>query len=202
MNNVMLIGKPAIAMAVLIGLAGCTGYVKKADFDATVAELRANDQKQQKEIDDLAAQMQQRFSEYDAKIAAMAGRIRVDTIAHFGFNDATLSEQDKPLLDDFAKTIAKSAPEALVTVEGFADPAGSRGYNMRLGQKRAEAVRDYLVSTGGLSADRVRAVSYGEATNRQVLKGESGENGQPNRRVNLVVDFAGASNAPAAPAAP
>jgi peptidoglycan-associated lipoprotein len=196
MKNSMLLGKTSLAIAVVIGLAACSGYVKKTDFDATVAELRASDQKQQKEIDDLAAQMQQRFADYDAKIAAMAGRIRVDTIAHFGFNQSTLSEQDKPLLDDFAKTIAKSAPEALVTVEGFADPAGSRGYNMKLGRQRADAVRDYLVSTGGLSADRVRTVSYGEAANRQVLKGESGDAGEPNRRVNLVIDFAGAPKAP------
>lgn len=192
MNNIMLTGKTTLAMAALIGLAGCTSYVKKVDYDAAIAELRSNDQKQQKEIDDLAAQMQQKFADYDAKIAAMAGRIRVDTIAHFAFNDATVSEQDKPVLDEFAKAVAASAPGALITVEGFADPAGSRSYNMSLGMRRAEAVRDYLVSTGGLSADRVRAVSYGEATNRQVNKGESGDNGEPNRRVNLVVDFAGA----------
>jgi peptidoglycan-associated lipoprotein len=196
MKNPTFLAKTSMAIAVVIGLAACTGYVKKADFDATVAELRASDQKQQKEIDDLAAQMQQRFADYDAKIAAMAGRIRIDTIAHFGFNESTLNEQDKPLLDDFAKTIAKSAPDALVTVEGFADPAGSRGYNMKLGRQRADAVRDYLTSTGGLSADRVRTVSYGEAENRQVLKGESGEGAEPNRRVNLVVDFASGPKAP------
>src|ERR1700754_410148 len=184
MKNSTFLCKSSLAFAVVLGLGACSGYVKKTEFDAAVTELRANDQKQQKEIDDLAAQMQQRFADYDAKIAAMAGRIRIDTIAHFGTNESTLSEQDKPLLDEFAKTIAKNAPDAVVTVEGFADPAGSRGYNMKLGHQRADAVRDYLVSTGGLSADRVRSVSYGEAANRQVLKGETGEAGEPNRRVN------------------
>ena len=175
-----------------VALTACHGYVKKADFDSTVAELRANDQKQQQEIDGLTEQMRQRFADYDAKIAAMKGRIRVDAVTHFAFNDSTLREEDKPLLDDFAKVVSGNFPEAVITVEGFADPAGSTAFNRRLGQARADAVRDYLVSTGGLTADKVRAVSYGEARNRQVLPGQSGEGGEPNRRVTLVIDYAGA----------
>lgn len=180
----------------LVALGGCTGYVKKADFDSTVSELRANDQKQQQEIDDLTQQMQQRFAAYDAKIAQMGGRVRVDAISHFAFNDATLREEDKPLLDDFAKTVSAHYPQAMVTVEGFADAAGGRNYNVRLGHARAEAVRDYLVKSGGLAADNVRAVSYGKAENRQVLHGKWGDGAEPNRRVALVVDFAGSPTAP------
>lgn len=52
-------------------------------------------------------------------------------------------------------------------------------------------MRDYLVKTGGMPADQVRTISYGEAENRQVLKGKWGDSGEPNRRVTLVVDFAG-----------
>ncbi len=179
-----------------IALSGCTGYVKKADFDSTVSELRANDQKQQQEIDNLSQQMQQRFAAYDAKIAQMDGRVRVDAISHFAFNDATLRDEDKPLLDDFAKIVSAHYPQALVTVEGFADAAGSKSYNARLGHARAEAVRNYLVKNGGLAADKIRAVSYGKAESRQVLKGKWGEGAESNRRVTLVVDFAGSPAAP------
>lgn len=180
----------------LMALGGCTGYVKKADFDSTVSELRANDQKQQQEINDLTQQMQQRFAAYDAKIAQMGGRVRVDAISHFAFNDATIREEDKPLLDDFAKIVSAHYPQVMVTVEGFADAAGGRSYNLRLGHARAEAVRDYLVKNGRLAADNARTVSYGKAENRQVLKGKWGDGGEPNRRVTLVVDFAGAPAAP------
>jgi len=62
-----------------------------------------------------------------------------------------------------------------------------------LGQRRAEAVRDYLVQTGGLPAGQVRAVSYGEDRNRQARTGATGEAGRDNRRVSLVIDYAGAS---------
>jgi len=172
-------------------LGGCSQYVKKADYDAAISELRANDQKQQQQIDALTQDMQQRFAKYDAQITAMQGRINVDTAAHFAFGDATLRDEDKPLLDDFAKVISQHRSDAVITVEGFTDPAGSASYNKRLGLKRAEAVRDYLVSTGGLNADKIRAVSYGEASNRQVEKGQVRDAGSSNRRVTLVVDFAG-----------
>ncbi|MCB1570846.1 MAG: OmpA family protein, partial [Xanthomonadales bacterium] len=81
---------------------------------------------------------------------------------------------------------------ALVTVEGFTDPAGSRAYNKRLGQARADAVRNYLVDNASMPADQVRAVSYGEDTDRQVQKGMTRAEGVENRRVTLVIDFAGA----------
>lgn len=183
-----------------MGLGGCTHYVKQADFDSAIAELRANDQKQQQQLDSLTQEMQQRFAKYDAQIAQMGGRVRLDTAAHFAFNDATLRDEDKPLLDDFAKVISQHYPDAVVTVEGFADPAGSTRYNRRLGERRADAVRDYLTQNG-LAAEHLRAVSYGEATNRQVERGQSREAGASNRRVTLVVDFAGQASGEPAPAA-
>jgi outer membrane protein OmpA-like peptidoglycan-associated protein len=190
---------PLFFAAVTLG--GCTHYVKQADFDSAIADLRASDQKQQQQLDSLTQEMQQHFAKYDAQIAEMGGRVRVDTAAHFAFNDATVRDEDKPLLDDFAKVISSHYPGAMITVEGFADPAGSKRFNRRLGAQRAAAVRDYLVSTGGLSADRLRAVSYGEDTDRQVDRGQTREAGAPNRRVTLVVDFAGsAGNAGTPPA--
>jgi peptidoglycan-associated lipoprotein len=183
--------------ALTVAMGGCQGYVKKADFDATINELRASDQHQQQQIDSLSQQMQQRFAAYDAKIAEMRGRIRVDAVSHFAFDQATLRDEDKPLLDDFAKIVTSNYPQAIVTVEGFADAAGSTRYNLRLGRARAKAVRDYLVGTDGMPADQVRAVSYGKAENRQVLKGKSGDGAEPNRRVTLVVDFAGTQAPPA-----
>ncbi len=186
---------PLLLVAVTLG--GCTHYVKQADFDSAIAELRATDQTQQQQLDALTREMQQRFAKYDAQIAEMGGRIRVDTAAHFTFDDATVQDQDKPLLDDFAKVISGHHPGAVITVEGFADPAGSRSYNRRLGEKRAAAVRDYLVGTGGLSADQLRVVSYGEDSNRQIDRGQAGESGASNRRVTLVVDFAGGPDAQA-----
>jgi peptidoglycan-associated lipoprotein len=179
------------AALMTMGLAGCSQYVKQADFNTAIQQLQQKQTDQQQQIDAIKQQMQSQFSKYDSQITAMQGRVSIDTVAHFAFNSATLDEQDKPALQDFASTIGKYHPGVLVTVEGFADPAGSRTYNKKLGMQRAEAVRDFLVSNG-LSADQVRAVSYGEDSNRQVAKGATRDQGRDNRRVSLTVDATGA----------
>lgn len=173
-----------------VALSGCSNYIKRDEFDSTIADLRATDQRLQSQLDTLS-------QKHDALVTQLAGRTRVETGAHFATGDATLSEQDKPLLDDFARVIRESHSDAVITVEGFADPAGSTAFNRRLGQRRAEAIRDYLVGAG-LSAGQVRAVSYGEDKNRLVRPGATGEAGRDNRRVSLVVDYAGAPRTAAA----
>lgn len=167
-----------------IALSSCASYVKRDEYDAAIAELRAADQRLQDQITGLS-------QKHDALVTEMAGRVRLETGAHFATGDATLGEQDKPLLDDFAKAVRTSHSDAVITVEGFADPAGSAAFNRELGQRRADTVRDYLVITGGLSDSQVRAVSYGEAENRQVRPGAVGDAGIDNRRASLVVDYAG-----------
>ncbi len=181
----------AVGVTSAVAFAGCTNYVKRSDFDAAIAKLQNTDQGLQQQINSLSQDMQRHFAKYDTEITAMQGRIRVDTVAHFAFNQATLQDQDKAMLDEFAKVMRAHHSDALVTVEGFADPAGSTSYNKRLGERRADAVRNYLVNNDGMDASRVRAVSYGEARNRQVKPGATRSAGEPNRRASLVIDFAG-----------
>lgn len=192
--NTRSVSTSLLALATALSLGACNTYVKRTEFDTTVQELRTADQRLQSQIDTqmrvLRDELDVRFKDYDARITAMGGRLRVDMTAHFAFDDATLRDQDRPALDDFARVIREHHPDVLVTVEGFTDPAGNAGYNQRLGQQRAEAVRNYLLSQG-LREDQLRAVSYGEADNRQVVPGAAGDDGLPNRRVALVVDFAG-----------
>ncbi|HET8554077.1 MAG TPA: OmpA family protein [Rhodanobacteraceae bacterium] len=184
----------AVGMTAMVAFAGCSNYVKRSEFNAAIAKLQNTDQNLQQQIDSLSQDMKQHFANYDAQITAMQGRIRVDTVAHFAFNKADLQDKDKAMLDEFAKVMKQHHSDALVTVEGFTDPAGSVSYNKRLGKERAEAVRDYLVNQDGMSASQVRAVSYGESKDRQVKPGASGPSGELNRRVSLVIDFAGAAN--------
>lgn len=184
----------AVGMTAMVAFAGCSNYVKRSEFNAAIAKLQNTDQGLQQQIDSLSQDMKQHFAQYDAQITAMQGRIRVDTVAHFAFNKADLQDKDKAMLDEFAKVMKQHHSDALVTVEGFTDPAGSASYNKRLGKERAQAVRDYLVNQDGMSTSQVRAVSYGESKNRQVKPGASGDAGELNRRVSLVIDFAGASS--------
>ncbi|MDE2149648.1 MAG: OmpA family protein [Gammaproteobacteria bacterium] len=185
-----------------VALVGCSDFVKKDEFNAQAAQISQlqNEQAQLKSdveankasIADLKNELETKLQKYDAQISQLQGRLRVDMVAHFDFNKSELRDQDKPALNDFASVVHQYHPDAVVTVEGFADPAGSTAYNQRLGLRRAKTVRDYLIADG-MSADQVRAVSYGKARNRQVVPGAWGEKGAANRRVSLVIDFTGQS---------
>jgi peptidoglycan-associated lipoprotein len=197
-----------IAAAVAAGIIGCGGYIKQEQYEADLAQLReelrtemtAGDQQvgdnASRQIEALESRMQalqndlsSLSSDFDAKLAEMGGRLHVEMPVFFAFDDAVIRDVDKPVLDQFAAVIREHHPGVVVTVEGFADPAGDETYNQWLGQQRANAVRDYLVQQGGLNADNLRAVSYGEARNRQVRPGAWGDEGMDNRRVALVIEF-------------
>lgn len=195
-KNLKLLGAGLLGTAMLLA-GGCTNYVKRTDLDAALAELRARDNAIEQKADanasalaSLRQELSERFAQYDKAIAEAQGKLRIDAMAHFDYASSTLRDEDKPALEDFARVIRDHHPGSLVTVEGFTDPAGSSGYNQRLGKARAEAVREHLVANG-LAADSVRAVSYGEAANRLVAPGAWGDAGTANRRVTLVVDRVG-----------
>jgi peptidoglycan-associated lipoprotein len=143
-------------------------------------------------LDALDQELQAFRTEYNVSIEKMNGRIKFTVPVHFEFAKSELREADRPVLDRFASVVKEYYPGALITVEGFTDPAGSAAYNLRLGQHRADAVKEYLAAAGGLETAELKSVSYGEARNRQVAPGAKGpgDAGLENRRVALVIDHA------------
>ena len=109
---------------------------------------------------------------------------------HFGFDSAVVREADFTVLSQVAEVIRQIYPTALVTIEGFADPAGSAAYNISLSRRRAEAVRDIMVSRYGLPAQQFRAIPYGEQAQRQVIPGARRDDpgAEANRRVVFTID--------------
>jgi peptidoglycan-associated lipoprotein len=198
------------AVAMVVGLAGCAAKVKQEDFNNEMAKLRqemqAGDQavaarvdstnqaltEQRARIDALEQELQAFRSEYTVSIEKVRGMLKFNVPVHFDFASSELRETDRPVLDRFASVVTEYYPGALVTVEGFTDPAGNAAYNLQLGKRRADAVREYLATSGGLGGDRLKAVSYGEVRNRQVVPGAKGpgDAGIENRRVALVIDHA------------
>ena len=75
-------------------------------------------------------------------------------------------------------------PNISVTIEGHADERGTRDYNLALGERRANAAKNYLVSLG-VSANRISTVSYGEE--RPVATASTPEAWAQNRRAVTVV---------------
>jgi peptidoglycan-associated lipoprotein len=79
---------------------------------------------------------------------------------YFDYDSSELNAGGQRVLDENA-AVLKKYPSWTVTIEGHCDERGTAEYNLALGERRAVAARTYLVSLG-LSADRVRTVSYGK----------------------------------------
>jgi len=80
----------------------------------------------------------------------------------FAFNSAKLGA-NQPKLDEVAQVMnANTRDIASVTIVGYTDRIGSEAYNQKLSERRANAVKDYLVSHG-VSANRLSAVGRGES---------------------------------------
>ena len=144
-------------------------------------------------LDGLAEGLRELQSEFDVTVERLTDAIRFDMPVYFAFDDATLRPEDHPVLDRFSSVVQEFYPEALLTVEGFTDPSGSVEYNRNLGMRRAGAVREYLVESGGLPESRLRMVSYGEDEDRLVAPDRAGrDEGWENRRVAVVIEHLGA----------
>jgi peptidoglycan-associated lipoprotein len=78
----------------------------------------------------------------------------------FGYDQSEVSPEGQTVLNANAE-IMKKFPTWVITIEGHADERGTAEYNLALGERRALAARNYLVSLG-IPADRLRTVSYGK----------------------------------------
>ncbi len=78
----------------------------------------------------------------------------------FGYDQADVTPDGQQVLNGNAE-VMKKYPSWIVTIEGHADERGTAEYNLALGERRALAARNYLVSLG-IPADRLRTVSYGK----------------------------------------
>jgi len=104
--------------------------------------------------------------------------------ANFDFNKATIKPSGRDVLDGAVKTL-RDNPSLHVVVEGHTDSVGSDAYNMRLSEKRAKAVRDYLVREG-VEPSRITTRGYGKS--RPVASNDTAEGRSENRRAEVIAD--------------
>jgi OOP family OmpA-OmpF porin len=102
---------------------------------------------------------------------------------YFDFDKATIKPEGKVVLNEAAALLQKHE-RVVVEVGGHTDSVGSEAYNQGLSERRADAVRDYLMSKG-VKASRLTARGYGES--RPVASNDTEEGRAENRRVELVV---------------
>ncbi len=100
---------------------------------------------------------------------------------NFESNSATLTAASRAILDRVAEALL-AWPEVRAEVGGHTDSSGSEAYNQRLSERRAQAVREYLISRG-IPADRLTARGYGES--RPIADNGTESGRAKNRRVEL-----------------
>lgn len=104
-------------------------------------------------------------------------------VVHFAYDQHLLSDEAKNIISSNAE-ILKPMTKSKFQLVGHCDERGSDQYNIALGERRAEAVRSYLVDLG-IAADRMETVSYGEE--RPLVVGHDESAWMMNRRVEFIL---------------
>jgi len=176
MKALPVVGKFVSVMFASLLLAACSS-TDTANEDAAAAaaaaaaEAAAAEQAAKEAQAKAAAAEQQRLQD-----AAMAA----GTVFYFAFDSSALTDEARTAID--AHIAALLGNDHSVRLEGHTDERGTREYNLALAERRANAVRDYMVANG-VASYRIETISYGEENPVAFGSGES--NWQQNRRVEL-----------------
>lgn len=109
--------------------------------------------------------------------------VNVGDRVFFGFDKYDLAGEARRTLELQAAWL-KKYPQYKVVVEGHADERGTREYNLALGERRANSVKDYLIALG-IDPSRIETISYGKE--RPVALGHDEESWAKNRRAVSVI---------------
>ncbi|MFP4475209.1 MAG: peptidoglycan-associated lipoprotein Pal [Desulfatibacillaceae bacterium] len=195
-----------VVLALVFGLAFTTGCAKKAvkagPADRT-ADLEDQDTRYKAEQERMAAQkkaeeerrrlqrleeerlrQQQMEQERETRQEYLEGREGfMEENIHFAFDSAVLSEKAQDILREKAAWL-KAHPDDNVLIEGHADERGSNEYNLALGDRRAQAAKNFLVDLG-IDPMRIDTISYGEE--RPIDPRSNEEAWAKNRRAHFVL---------------
>jgi len=157
------------------------------EHDERLATLGSLVKKQESEIS-------KQRTEFDTKLAevkkAAQGRLVFEEIlrneeARFAFDSFELSDEAKAALDRFVEKLVEQDRGVYLEIQGHTDSTGPEEWNMILGRKRAEAVRDYLHRNYRIPLHRMEVISYG--SEQPVGDNSTREGRAKNRRVVILV---------------
>jgi len=168
MKHLPIAGKAITVLFTAALLVACSGSDTKKEDEAAAAAAAASAQQ--------AAAAQATAEQQRLQDAANA----VGNVFYFEYDSSTLTPAAIDAVN--AHIAALQGSDSNVRLEGHTDERGTREYNMALGERRANSVRDYMVANG-IATHRIESVSYGEE--RPVSYGSGESNWSQNRRVEL-----------------
>jgi outer membrane protein OmpA-like peptidoglycan-associated protein len=195
-------------LAASVAVAGCAkkSYVQREvsevnkKVDAVSAEVEKTQQRvQQNEvrIDSVDKSAQSGITEakgsaaaaltkaQEAEKAAKGKLIYTVTLSNdkvrFPVNKAEISDEAKAMIDEAVAPLVKENRGVWFEIEGHTDSTGDAAYNMKLGEERAMAARDYIAKKHGIALNRLNVISYGEE--KPVADNKDRDGRAQNRRV-------------------
>ena len=144
-----------------------TNVTEEAVYDSVVSSVKVSVKDDKNKADEV----------YDYSSKA----IMANAVVYFDFDQYTLSSKSIQTLRSIAQ-VMEDNKDLEITVSGHADERGTREYNLALGQRRGEAVRDYLL-LNGISKNRITVKSYGEEY--PLVKGSNESSWAKNRRAEI-----------------
>lgn len=167
MNEIRILVSLAIIPALLAG-AGCGSKPEPALEPGPPAEMQEETAAEEDEASTDLARFDGLFDRSDEEQVVEEPApppppkielVKLEDI-HFEFDRYTLAPEARRILSKHAKVL-KEDPEVRILIEGHCDERGTQEYNLALGQRRAQAAKDYLLNSG-VDPGRITVISYGE----------------------------------------
>ncbi len=182
-------------MVILLGvsfLAACAAMPEEeAAVEAEVAAVEEATVEEEEEamveetvVEETTAQVTVESTEVEPR-ETVGDFVALGDTVYFAFDSHELDAEAQRLLIDQAAFLSRN-PQFLLTIEGHCDERGTREYNYALGERRANAVSDYLIALG-VDGTRIGIVSFGKEL--PAVPGSSEEAWAQNRRSVVVLSF-------------
>jgi peptidoglycan-associated lipoprotein len=171
--------KLVFLVLIVLGLAACRSTGETDEAPDTSAQDAAAAQAEAARAAQLAEEERLR-REREAQQRVEQAALNT-TVFYFDFDVAEFQPSDRETLIVHARNLA-SNPNRRIRLEGHADERGTREYNLALGERRANSIRDFLI-VNGASRAQIETVSYGEE--RPAVRGQTEDAYRQNRRVEI-----------------
>ncbi len=172
--------KKLLILVAIFSITACSSKNKKpTDSSFTIEDHAKDSQENYQTLDSANA-----ADELNKQTQAQIEEVEVQDRVFFELDSSSVSSEGRKILDNQVSWL-KSDPSIKVMVEGHCDERGTREYNIGLGERRANAVKDYLVSNG-IDSSRIKTISYGKE--RPAFVGSGEEIWAKNRRSVTVVE--------------
>ncbi len=165
-----------LAVALALGIAGCAPEKLTRGYDGSGGSSTASGSSGSSESLTTAdvAQITEELEQLTGTAPESTAKYFMETVGdrvHFAYDRHDLTDEARRVLKRQALWLSIN-PSATITVEGHCDERGTRSYNLALGARRAQSVKQYLTSAGILS-NRITTVSYGKERPVSLCSNES-----------------------------